>query len=114
VGDLVSYRLRSGRFAILRVIGHHTDKGGMAPICELLDWVGEILPDTVQSLAIRKGSGKRPITQLMIARTRAKERPDDQFQHLHLNLKPAQKPGGYTVTLWRWLDTTLKQEFDLE
>src|SRR5207245_10674356 len=44
-GDLVAYRLISGRFVILRVIGHQTDKGGTAPVCELLDWVCEELPN---------------------------------------------------------------------
>ena len=47
-GDLVAYRLLSGRFVIWRVIGHHTDKGGTAPICELLDWVGDDVPSESQ------------------------------------------------------------------
>jgi hypothetical protein len=114
VGDLVTYRLLSGRLIILRVIGHHTDRGGTAPICELLDWVGEEVPESLQSLGIRKGAGKRPVTQLMIGSVRAKERPDGRLQHLRFNLKPVQKPAGYTVSLWRWLDTTLKRDFDLE
>jgi len=114
VGDLVTYRLLSGRFIILRVIGHNTDKGGTAPIVELLDWVGEELPDNFRSLEIRKSVGKPAITQLMIGRTRAKERPDNRLQRLSSNLPPTQEPHFYSVTLWRWLDKTLKREFELE
>jgi hypothetical protein len=114
VGDLVAYRLLSGRRVILRVIGHHADKGGRAPICELLDWVGEEVPDRLQSLGVHQGARKMAITQFMIARTRLKERPDDRLQHLPLNLAPAQKPGRYAVTLWRLLDDMLKLEFELE
>jgi hypothetical protein len=111
VGDLVAYRLLSGRFVILRTIGHHTDKGGTGPICELLDWSGEQIPNSPTSLGIRKGCGGSPITQFLIGRTRAKERPDDRLRHLGVNLKPAQEPGGFTVLLWRWFDKTLKEKF---
>jgi hypothetical protein len=114
VGDLVAYRMRSGHFAILRTIGHHHDKGGTGPICELLDWSGEHLPRSFESLDVRKSLGARPITQFLIGRTRAKERPDDRLQVLGVNMTPAQKPTGYTVTLWRWFDTTLKEKFGLE
>lgn len=114
VGDLVAYRMRSGRFVILRAIGHHSDKGGTGPICELLDWSGEQIPQSFKSLDVRKSRGARPITQFLIGRTRAKERPDDRLQVLGVNMTPAQKPAGFTVLLWRWFDKTLKEEFGLE
>ncbi len=114
VGDLVTYRLLSERLIIMRVIGHHTDKGGTAPIVELLDWVGEELPDDLGSLQIRKSVGKIVITQLMIGRTSAKERPDNRLQQLPSSLPPVQKPRFYTVTLWRKLDKALQHFFELE
>jgi hypothetical protein len=116
VGDLITYRLLSGRFVIWRVIGHNTDKGGTAPVCELLDWVGEELPGKLQLpfLDIKKSNAPRPITQWMIGRAKAKERPDDRLRLLGINQKPTQTPGQFTVTLWRWLDQTLKEEFSLQ
>jgi len=115
-GDLVAYRLLSGRFVIWRVIGHHTDKGGTAPICELLDWVGNDVPGESQLrvINIRKTNEPRPITQWMISSAKAKERPDDRLRHLGINHQPSQRPGGFTVILWRWLDRILKEGFDLE
>jgi hypothetical protein len=114
VGDLVAYRMQSGRFVILRTIGHHSDMGGTCPICELLDWSGEQIPKSFKSLDVRKGRGVRPITQIMIGRTQANERPDDRLQHLGVKTKPSQKPADCTATLWRWLDKTLREEFGLE
>jgi hypothetical protein len=114
VGDLITYRLLSDRLIIMRVIGHHTDRGGTAPIIELLDWVGQELPNNLGALQIRKSIGKTVITQLMIGRGRAKERPDKRLQQLSANLPPVQKPRFYTVTLWRRMDKTLKEEFELE
>jgi hypothetical protein len=114
VGDLVAYRMQSGRFVILRTIGHHNDKGGTGPICELLDWSGEEIPKSFKSFDIRKSRAARPITQFLIGRTRAKERPDDRLRYLGVNMKPAQKPGGFTVLLWKWFDKTLRDDFGLE
>lgn len=114
IGDLVAYRMQSGRFAILRTIGHHTDKGGRSPVCELLDWNGEQIPQSFASFDIRRSPGKRPITQFMICRAGARERPDDRLQLLQVNITPAQKPGGFTVFLWRWFDKSLKDHFGLE
>jgi hypothetical protein len=114
VGDLIGYRLPSGRFVILRTIGHHRDKSGVAPICELLDWSGEHLPNSFESLDALKSRGVRPITQFMIGRTRATERPEGRLQHLGVNITPSQKPKGYTVVSWRRLDKMLREDFGLE
>jgi hypothetical protein len=113
VGDLIAYRLLSGRLVVLRTIGHHTDRGGTAPICELVDWSGEVIPHSFDRYGIRKSKGTRIISQFMLGRTRAKERPDDRLQVLGINVAPAQRPGGFTVSLWKWLDKTLEKEFGL-
>jgi hypothetical protein len=114
-GELIAYRLLSGRFVVLRVIGHHTDKGGTSPVCELLDWVGDILPNTSQlkTIGIRKTSQARPMTQFMLGGTRAKERPDERLRQLGISVKPSQTPIQFTVLLWRWFDDVLKERFDI-
>jgi hypothetical protein len=114
VGGLVAYRMRSGRWVILRTIGHHSDKGGTGPICKLLDWSGEQIPESFSCFDVRESRGVRPITQFLIGRTRANERPDDRLRVLGINMTPAQKPAGFTVLLWRWFDKTLKEKFGLE
>ena len=114
VGDLIAYRMKSGHFVILRTIGHHSDKGGTASICELLDWSGEKIPHSFRRLGIRKGRGVKPVTQFMIGRTRVKERPDDRLQDLGINTKPSQQPAGFTVVLWRSFDKTLEEKFELK
>lgn len=117
VGELMSYRLLSGQLVVFRVIGHHEDRGGTSPICELLDWVGEKIPENLEALSVRRGTQHRlnqPIPQLMIAGVRAKERPDDRLCRIGVNLQPSQRPSGYTVTLWRQLDGFLKDNFGVE
>lgn len=115
VGELIAYRLLSGRFIVLRVIGHHTDKGGTSSVCELLDWVGDSVPNASQlkTAGIRKTNQARPLTQFMLGGISAKERPDDRLEQLGITVKPSQAPGQYTVLLWRRFDRVLKEHFDI-
>lgn len=57
-GEAVGYRLASGRWVLFRVIGFHSDQGGTTPICELLDWNTERLPQPheVRKLGILRRS----------------------------------------------------------
>jgi hypothetical protein len=45
VGEILSYQLDSGEYILFRVIGHHVDKGGRYPVCELLDWRSQNPPN---------------------------------------------------------------------
>ncbi|MDP9351789.1 MAG: hypothetical protein M3P51_09665 [Chloroflexota bacterium] len=56
VGDVWSYRLLSGRYSLLRVVGHYEDRQGRAPVVEVLDWEGAEIPpaDEVGSLSDRR------------------------------------------------------------
>jgi hypothetical protein len=55
-GEIIGFRLLSGRWILMRVIGHHNDRGGRSAVCELLDWTGNSITDLppVNSLSIRK------------------------------------------------------------
>lgn len=117
VGDLVSYRLVSGRLVIFRVIGHHSDRGGTAPICELLNWVGNEIPKNLAALGVRQFAEPTPgfaRPQLMIGRTSATERTDDRLSQIGVNLRSSQKPAQYSVTSWKRLDAVIKDTFGIE
>jgi hypothetical protein len=45
VGEFVGYRLSDGRWTLFQVISHDPDYGGIAPVCVLLDYVGDALCD---------------------------------------------------------------------
>ncbi len=115
IGEYIAYRLLSGKFVVLRVIGQTTGKGGSSPICELLDWVGDALPSESQlnTLGIRKTKQVRPMTQFMIGATKATERPVNRLQRLGISGKSSQVPGQFTVLLWRWFDRILREGFDI-
>jgi hypothetical protein len=117
VGDLFSYRLLSGKLIVFRVIGHHKDKGGTYPVCEMLDWLGDEIPsgDVLRSLPWKPSQPMfgRAITKLMLVGLSKKWVA--RVQDLNLALDPAQTPDvPVTVEHFKYLDGFLKRFFQLE
>lgn len=129
VGELVAYRLKSGRWIIFRVTGHSTDKGGTSPICELLRFVGERIPpeNELQAFSVWKWEQLPDHSQMMLGRVREQELPVDRVKRLGIKSRPMLRPREpididgrtiykcfSTVALWRFLDKVLKEHYDLE
>lgn len=128
VGEVIGYQLLSGKWTLFRVIDYHSDKGGICPICELLDWVGDEIParDVLAELPVRLTAatdiGRRPneLTRFMIGRTSERELPQKRLKRLGIKLEPCQKPPPgergkvpwpVRVYLWRSLDSELQRDF---
>lgn len=117
IGELVSYQLLlSANLIIFRVIGHHTDKGGTYPICELLDWAGDVIPsaDVLQALPIKMSRPQfgRSITKLMLVGLSKKWAK--RIQEVGLTLEPAQTPERSSIEHFKYLDKFLRDWFSLE
>ena len=117
VGSVHVYRLNNAELCLLRVIGHHTDNGGTAPIVELLDWVGVQCPEreTINQLKVRRYHypNGREISQFMLAATSERERNAARISDTGIVSRPAQDPSGYSVFLWRGFDHDLARLFGL-
>lgn len=105
VGEVVGLRLESGRWTLLRVIGHHEDKGGRYAVCELLDWVGEQFPpaEHIARMPIRREATPRGISQFGF-QDPIKSTDRVRVQRLGLNSPPGQSFGGYTFLVWPSMD----------
>jgi hypothetical protein len=114
-GELIAYHLRSGLLTLFRVIGHHTDKGGTMPVCELLEWTGSALPDEtgLPHLRVRPSIGNWNCGKFMIGRTSPKQLPAERVRRLGIFQEPVNGPGGCYVFLWTELDHQLKDFFDI-
>jgi hypothetical protein len=122
-GELIAFRLRSGRYVIFRVLGHWIDAGGTSPVVEVLDWCGEIIPQVadLETLAIRRTKEDVPVSlkrwmtserrQFMIGEVNKRRIPHDRISRLDLKLPPTQEVGGFSVWLWRTIDEQLEREF---
>jgi len=116
-GDAISYQLRSGNFAIFRVIGHHTDDGGTDPVCELCDWIGNDipLPHEIEKLPTVKENHLttlgRVYSKFILGQMSPKDYPNDRTKLVARGLKIELKnePGDGWVFLWKSLDKQLNE-----
>ncbi|MFO0962639.1 MAG: hypothetical protein U0625_06990 [Phycisphaerales bacterium] len=115
VGEVVGYRLASGAWTLLRVIGHHVDMGGRFAVCELLDWTGPNLDAAPQpnALAIRRVLATWRASQFMIGEPRKKS-DLARFVRTGWQSTPEQQPGGYMVFPIPDVDSLLHEIFGLE
>jgi hypothetical protein len=115
VGEVIGFRLVSGNWTLLRVIGHHSDKGGRSAVCELLDCVGATIPppETIAKLPIRTERRPRGTSQFLFQEPRRKK---DQSRVMRTGLfsTPTQKCGGYTILVWPYVDRLLQDIFDIQ
>jgi hypothetical protein len=115
-GDLVSFRLLSQKLIVFRVIGDFKDQGGVYPVLELLDWIGETVPppSELKILGMKRSRPdyKHTITQIMLVGMNAKSA--SRIQELGLRTNPAQKSAGSSVVHWKYIDNFLKEWFLLE
>lgn len=117
VGEVVAFRLRSGRLALMRLIGYHQDKGGKFAVCELLDWAGNSVPskERIDELGIKRESGDYGITQFLFCEPKTKK---DKERVLRLGVisKPSQACGtGYCgAMVWPYVDRLFEETFNLK
>jgi hypothetical protein len=117
LGDIYSFRLKSGKLVLLHVIGFHQDKGGRFPVCEILDWNGEKIPDKKEIEKMGYIFAKKPyqhLCQFMFGSLGPKDFHRERIDFVAKNVRLKQKPGGYTVIFWRSIDTQFKEFFELE
>jgi hypothetical protein len=123
VGELVSYRTTSGKYVVLRVLGHHVDKGGKAPEIDLLDYYADTPPDAEMALTIaprplveKDDHGYNLTRRCMVCATSAREVPADRLQRLGVHAPMSENSTRHNtrVLLWRSgravsLDTFIEQ-----
>lgn len=117
LGDVHSFRLQSGTLVLLHVIGFHQDKGGRGPVCEILEWTGEVIPDQkiIEMMGYRFANKPyQHLCQFLLGSLSAKDFPKERANLVAENVRPKQKCGGYGVILWKHIDTGFDFLFGLQ
>ena len=117
---------------MLRVtdLGSTDNKGSVAPVCEILDWKGELIPElsVLKKLPILLGSSSTGSGQIQIGSARKKKFPANRIKRLNLKATPSAMSnikihlpggavgfrGGLSFVLWRFLDRYLEEDFGLK
>lgn len=114
VGEIVSFRLLSGSYTALRVIGHSVDRGGKHAVCEPLDWIGldAEMPDDLRETRVRASRAPWQVSQVMIVEPRRKA-DSQRFNRTGLMSPPQQEPRGYMVVGFPHIDRWLSEIFGI-
>lgn len=132
LGELVGFRLRSGRWTLLHVVDEFTDDGGTVPCCELIDWVGDKAPKASEIAALGVVAPRtphlshvfmfqpprKPVDKARLARWGLfrKKAPFALTAWLRAGKKadPRLAHQGQTVFVWPFVDQQFLQVFGLE
>jgi hypothetical protein len=115
IGEIIGFQLVSKRWVLWRVIGHHTDHGGKTAVCELLDWVGDVIPEPnkIKQLKVKKGTSPYYPRQYIVQEPHNKK-PQERIWRTGIISKSNQKTGGYGVFAWKHIDIQFKTIYGLE
>ncbi|MCJ7824680.1 MAG: hypothetical protein MUP44_07265 [Anaerolineales bacterium] len=114
LGDVYSFKLQSGKLALIHVIGFHQDKGGRGPVCEILDWTGDKVPDRKAMKKMGYIYAKKPyqhLCQFLFGSLSEKDFKRERVSLVAKKIKPKQRLGGYSVIFWRSIDDQFDQFF---
>jgi hypothetical protein len=116
VGELYAYRLRSERYIILRVTGHHTDRGGKTPKVELFRWVGIEIPGRLRLRflpVLESNHPKNRIVDLLLLGL-PEGSLDARLHRLEFKISPKNRLRGGAACFWKDFDSFLLENFGLE
>jgi len=111
IGEVVAYRLRSGRLVLLHVVAEF----GPSPVLAILDWVGDEIPSKEQiktlPLIVYRGTTS-PCLNAVMSRNK-NDLPADRITHLAIQrrLHKRKITGGFGAYFWKDLDAELKARF---
>lgn len=117
IGDVYSLKLLSGKLTLLHVIGFHEDRGGRGPVCEILDWTGENVPDkkALEMMGYRFAEvPHQHLCQFLFGSLSEKDFQKERVNLVAPNIKPKQKLSGYSFIHWRIVDKQFEQLFKLQ
>lgn len=112
-GEIFGYRLLDDKYILFNVIGHHTDKGGKYPVCHLLDWIGDDVPEkeAIHNLHVKQSRSdyKHKIKQMMLVGFKPKWAK--RVIEVEVRLAAEKQKVPSSVVHFKHLDSFLKEWF---
>lgn len=122
-GQVVAYRLTFGAYVLLLVVKLSTDRGGIHPVCALLDFTGSEVPSerTIQTLPLKERLIReehhpyfdRPPHVFSIGCLSQREFPHSRVMPLQVFRSAPEKIWSSTICTWHHLDELLKRDYGL-
>ncbi|MBB3073429.1 hypothetical protein FHS14_006487 [Paenibacillus baekrokdamisoli] len=110
-GDVISYRLLSGRYVLLRVYRISESNGRSVPEFELYDWIGTEVPsrEELELLAMRKTPSG--VDGIVIVRNGVRDDPKDRINLIAAGLEIKHKIHSSPWIAWKELDDYMNRYY---
>lgn len=122
VGELIAYRMASGKHLVFRVTGHYADKGGTRAQLDLLDYYDDTAPTFEQArrLTTRVVVGRddvlyQPYRRFMLSATSERQIPRERLMRLGMDdavPDPRKDPTHVLGCLWSAADAWFEKRID--
>ena len=119
VGEVVVLQRTSGTPVVFRTLDHHSDRGGVAPVCDVLEWTGAAIPSERD---VAKARPRRFIppwddgraAAIILGATKAREVPIDRLVRVGIIKAPgALSRQRRLVVLWRDVERKLRDLYGI-
>lgn len=115
IGDVFSYQYKLDQYIIFRVIDVAEFKTSSYPVCEVCDWIGNVLPsiDEIINLKARKNKFNED-SHIWIVQNKKNEYPADRLKIIAKNITIPRERYSSPLPSWSELDEFLSDYFGFE
>jgi hypothetical protein len=120
IGDVITYRLLSGQYIILKVVGVNEYAGNAYPILMLCDWIGRNIPDKDEILTMEMKEGLNQYFQkgfqyIEVFPLKKKSYPKERIRLVYKNIEvPSRDAYPIMSMVWDEFDDDIEEYYELK
>ncbi|MDA1666860.1 hypothetical protein PDK09_15415 [Bacillus cereus] len=120
IGDVITYRLLSGQYIILKVVGVNEYAGNAYPVLMLCDWIGRNIPDKEEILTMGMKEGLNQYFQkgfqyIEVFPLKKKSYPKERICLVYKNIEVPSKDAYPIMSLaWDEFDDDIEEYYELK
>lgn len=120
IGDVITYRLLSGQYIILKVVGVNEYAGNAYPILMLCDWIGRDIPDKDEILTMEMKEGLNQYFQkgfqyIEVFPLKKKSYPKERIRLVYKNIEvPTRDAYPIMSMAWDEFDDDIEEYYELK
>ncbi|CCW03678.1 MULTISPECIES: hypothetical protein [Bacillus] len=120
IGDVITYRLLSGQYIILKVVGVNEYAGNAYPILMLCDWIGRDIPDKDEILTMEMKEGLNQYFQkgfqyIEVFPLKKKSYPKERIRLVYKNIEvPSRDAYPIMSMAWDEFDDDIEEYYELK
>ncbi|MDA2381592.1 hypothetical protein PDN41_07275 [Bacillus cereus] len=120
IGDVITYRLLSGQYIILKVVGVNEYAGNAYPVLMLCDWIGRNIPDKdeIFTMGMKEGLNQyfqKGFQYIEVFPLKKKSYPKERIRLVYKNIEvPSRDAYPIMSMAWDEFDDDIEEYYELK